>query len=177
MPFYMLPLILTIMNQTPVFDFEPKSSLSDWTVVNDGVMGGLSQSTLKISDAGHGVFSGRVSLENNGGFASIRLDCGRMSLQNAQNIVLKVKGDGKRYQCRIRARKSDYYSYVQYFETGTQWEEISLPLRDFYPTFRGRKLNLPNFAADALEEVGILIGNKRAERFELHIDRIGLQGD
>ncbi len=165
------------MNPTRIFNFEAGASLSDWTVVNDGVMGGLSRSTLEISDSGHGVFSGKVSLENNGGFASIRLDCGRMSLENASALVIKVKGDEKRYQFRIRARKSDYYSYVQYFQTGGQWEEITLPLRDFYPTFRGRKLNLPNFASEALEEVGILIGNKRAESFELQIDVIALQTD
>ena len=177
MSFYFLSLILSIMNSTPVFDFKPAASLSDWTVVNDGVMGGLSRSTLEISNAGHGVFSGKVSLENNGGFASIRLDCGRVPLGKASALVLRVKGDGKRYQFRIRARKSDYYSYIHYFETTGEWEEITLPLRDFYPTFRGRKLNLPNFTSKVLEEVGILIGNKRAERFELQIDVIGLQTD
>ena len=163
------------MQQTVLFNFNKEASLENWMVINDGVMGGLSRSTLQLNEDGRGVFSGRVSLENNGGFASIRLDCGNISVKNVRSLVLKVKGDGKRYQFRIRAQKKDYYSYIQYFETSGEWEEISLPLADFYPTFRGRKLNLPNYSSDSLEEVGLLIGNKRQESFQLLIESIRLE--
>jgi hypothetical protein len=163
------------MQQIAVFNFDKEASLERWTVINDGVMGGLSRSTLLINENGQGAFAGRVSLENNGGFASIRLNCGNISVKNTHSLVLKVKGDGKRYQFRIRAKKKDYYSYIQYFETGGEWEYISLPLADFYPTFRGRKLDLPNFSSDGLEEVGFLIGNKRQESFQLLIDSIRLE--
>ena len=165
------------MQHTVLFNFDKEASLERWMVVNDGVMGGRSRSTLQRNEAGNGVFAGRVSLENNGGFASIRLDCGKVSIKNAHSLVLKVKGDGKRYQFRIRAQKNDYYSYIQYFETSGEWEEISLPLADFYPTFRGRKLNLPNFSGSNLEEIGFLIGNKQQESFKLVIDSIGLKAD
>jgi len=170
-------LILLLMQPTTLFDFNPETSLDGWMVVNDGVMGGRSRSTLHLDESGHGVFSGTVSLENNGGFASIRLDCGNTSLKNAHSILLKVKGDGKRYQFRIRAQKTDYYAYIQYFETSGDWEEISLPLAEFYPTFRGRRLSLPNFSESTLEEVGVLIGNKRPESFQLVIDSIRLKTD
>ncbi|MDX1332873.1 MAG: CIA30 family protein, partial [Robiginitalea sp.] len=86
-----------------------------------------------------------------------------------------VRGDGKRYQCRIRDRKNEYYSYIHYFETSGEWQEVSLPLSEFYPTFRGRTLDLPNFSANTLEEIGILIGNKRQEDFRLLIDFIEVQ--
>ncbi len=174
---YLLPLILFAMNPTPVFDFHPKASLNEWTVVNDGVMGGRSQSTLRLDEAGNGVFAGRVSLENNGGFASVRLDCGTISVGKAKYLTLRVKGDGNRYQFRVRARKNDYYAYIHYFQTSGKWEEISLPLEDFYPNFRGRRLNLPNFSSNTLEEVGILIGNGRREGFQLLIDSISLRAD
>jgi NADH dehydrogenase [ubiquinone] 1 alpha subcomplex assembly factor 1 len=176
MIFHLLPLLIFLMDPIPIFDFHPDADLNNWTVVNDGVMGGRSRSTLSLDQAGHGVFSGRVSLENNGGFASIRLQCGRIDL-NSKAMVLRVKGDGKRYQFRIRARKNDYYSYIHYFETSGDWEDISLPLADFYPTFRGRKLDLPNFSGNVLEEIGILIGNKRPENFQLLIDSIGLKAN
>ena len=168
-------LILILLQTQTLFDFSKEASLEGWIVVNDGVMGGLSRSTLKLNAGGHGVFSGKVSLENNGGFASIRLDCSRVSLKNTQSLVLHVKGDGGRYQFRLRARKDDYYAYIHYFKTSGDWEKITLPLSEFYPTFRGRKLNLPDFAGDYLEEVGILIGNKQEEVFELQIDSICLE--
>lgn len=163
------------MQAQTLFDFSEETSPEKWLVVNDGVMGGLSRSTLRVNTSGHGVFSGQVSLENNGGFASIRLDCGKISIGSAQRLILKVKGDGKRYQFRIRARKADYYAYIQYFETSGDWEEITLPLAEFYPTFRGRNLDLPDFSGKALEEVGILIGNKKEEAFELEIESIRLE--
>lgn len=165
------------MNPTPIFDFHPKARMDKWTVVNDGVMGGRSQSTLRLDEAGHGVFAGRVSLENNGGFASVRLDCGTVPVGKAKYLTLRVKGDGKRYQFRIRANENDAFAYIQYFQTSGEWEDISLALEDFYPNFRGRKLNLPNFASNSLEEVGILIGNGRPEGFQLLIDSISLRAE
>jgi uncharacterized surface protein with fasciclin (FAS1) repeats len=42
-----------------------------WRIVNDDVMGGISDSRFRI-DGGKAVFTGRLSLENNGGFASVR---------------------------------------------------------------------------------------------------------
>ena len=68
-----------------------------------------------------------------------------------------------------------YYSYIQYFTTTEQWETYSIPLKDMYPTFRGYQMNMPNFDADKIEEMAILIGNKRAESFELLIDKIWLE--
>ena len=174
---YMLPLfcILAFMKAHPIFDFKPDSSLEDWYVVNDGVMGGLSRGNLKLDPAGHGLFSGKISLENNGGFSSIRYDCGPMDLEGYRFISLKVKGDGQRYQFRLKSSRKDYYSYISYFETTGEWQVLKLPLDSMYPVFRGRRLDMPDFNGNALEEIGILIGNKEATTFELRIDSIGLE--
>ena len=51
-----------------------------WRSVNDGVMGGLSRGSLRIVAAGVGIFEGEVSLENNGGFASVRATIGPRDL-------------------------------------------------------------------------------------------------
>ena len=40
----------------------------NWLVVNDNVMGGISESNIRFSENNTLVFQGRVSLENNGGF-------------------------------------------------------------------------------------------------------------
>ena len=60
------------MKAEVLYDFSENSSLRYWSVVDDGVMGGVSQGSLRINYEGHGVFSGYVSLENYGGFSSIR---------------------------------------------------------------------------------------------------------
>jgi NADH dehydrogenase [ubiquinone] 1 alpha subcomplex assembly factor 1 len=172
-----LSVFFIVMQSLLIYDFEPGSTLNDWVVINDGVMGGRSRGSLVLNTAGNGVFSGQISLENNGGFSSVRYRSGLVISGGYSKVVLRIKGDGKRYQFRIREKKEDYYSFIRYFDTSGDWQTIELPLGSFYPVFRGRRLNLPNFKGETLEEIGFLIGNNRREPFELEIDYIGLDSD
>ena len=84
-----------------LFDFSDSDSKnnSNWNAVNDVVMGGVSQSGFRLTDT-QGIFSGRVSTENNGGFASVRTENFEppLDLSDYEGIELKLKGDGKRYK-------------------------------------------------------------------------------
>ncbi|MDZ7741090.1 MAG: CIA30 family protein [Bacteroidota bacterium] len=174
---YLLNLVILISPQQArtIADFNKESKLQGWYVVNDVVMGGRSSGNLSLSSKGHAVFSGKVSLENNGGFSSLRYAFDEIKTSKSSYIILKIKGDGKRYQFRLKHDSRSYYSYVYWFETSGKWEEISIPLAEMYPSFRGRTLDMPNFSHDSLEEIGLLIGNKKAEEFHLLIDRIELK--
>ena len=68
--------------------------IKNWTIVNDDVMGGISNSTVLINDKKHLIFKGYLSLENNGGFASSRLDIGKNNLNDVKFFEIKLKGDG-----------------------------------------------------------------------------------
>jgi hypothetical protein len=89
--------------------------------------------------------------------------------------LIRVKGDGKRYQIRIKENINDYFSYVANIKTKNDWQTIEVDLKSMYPVFRGRMLNQPNFSGKYLQEIGFLIGNKRAEKFNLIIDKIELK--
>jgi len=154
-----------------VYDFN-SSSQGDWFIVNDGVMGGLSEGQLEIDNQGYAVFSGKVSLENNGGFTSIRRRMETIEVNPKASIAIRLKGDGKRYQFRFKEERSNYYSFIHYFQTSGEWETIEIPLADFYPTYRGRKLDMDNFNGTQFEEMSFLIANKKAEAFKLEIDWI-----
>ena len=157
-----------------LFDFNQQSDLSNWRVVDDGVMGGLSQGRFSVDENGHAVFSGTVSLENYGGFSSVRHRFDPLNVQTYSKILLKIKGDGKRYQFRVKTRQYDRQSYIQYFTTTGDWQTIEISLDELYPTFRGRRLNIPNYPGEQMGEVAFLIGNKKAEQFQLVIDKIEL---
>lgn len=157
-----------------VFKFQEQSELKAWRIINDGVMGGVSQSQLKISNDGYGQFSGHVSLDNNGGFASVMMRLNSLDVKPYTKVSIKLKGDGKSYQLRLKHKASDYHNYVHSFDTSGEWETIVLPLIDFYPSFRGRTLDYPNFEADYIEEIRFLIANKKEEDFNLLIDEIKL---
>jgi len=163
------------LNSTLLFDFSPDVDMRSWRIVNDTVMGGRSNCSFRLNNDGHGVFSGRVSLENNGGFSSVRHRFRPVDVAEKSKLILRLKGDGKRYQIRIKDSSRRYYSYITYIDSSTDWATYELNLGDFYPYYRGYELNRPNFAHGAIEEMSILIGNKKAEAFELLVDRIELQ--
>ena len=162
------------MSTHTIFDFNKNSKIEDWRIVDDVVMGGKSSGSFKLSPEGFGLFEGRISLENNGGFSSVRYRFNRLKVEEASNIIIKLKGDGKNYQFRVKDNSNTYYSYVATFETTGLWQNIEIPLKDMYPTFRGRKLDLPNFSHEYIEEIVFLIGNKTPEQFKLLIDKIEL---
>ena len=172
----LLIIILSIPMQAQViFDFNKKSDLQDWIIVDDVVMGGRSSSTFKLDKDGLGVFEGNISLENNGGFSSLRYRFLKRTIKEYAQVKIILCGDGKKYQFRIKSNRGDYYSYIISFLTSGEWQEIVIPLKDMYPSFRGRRLNQPNFSNNSIEEITFLIGNKKNERFKLMIDKIVLE--
>lgn len=162
------------MNQQTIFDFKKDSNIQDWRIVDDIVMGGKSLSSFKLSPDDFGLFEGQISLENNGGFSSVSYRFEKLKVNKDSSIIIQLKGDGKNYQLRIKDNSNTSYSYILPFATSGEWQEIKIPLQDMYPSFRGRKLDLPNFAQDYIEEIVFLIGNKKPEKFKLLIDTIAL---
>lgn len=164
-----------IMSTLTIFDFSNQQDWSGWQVVNDTVMGGESTSKIVRNDAGNGVFKGSISLDNNGGFASLRYSFDTQNTKEYSTAILHLKGDAKQYQFRVKEDARDRFSYVHNFETSGEWQQIEIPLKEMYPTFRGRKLDRPNFSGSQMEEVRFLIGNKKPQDFALEIDKITLQ--
>jgi NADH dehydrogenase [ubiquinone] 1 alpha subcomplex assembly factor 1 len=70
---------------------------------------------------------------------------------------------------------SDRHSYISYFETSGEWQQIEIPLNKMFASFRGQKLNIPDFAAETIAEISVLIGNETAESFALEISKIELK--
>ncbi len=168
-------LIYLLMNTLMIFDFTKDARMQNWNVVDDAVMGGLSAGKMGVSTEGHGLFQGHVSLDNNGGFSSIRYNAGKINLQGHSKFVIAVQGDGKAYQFRVKAKGNEYFSYIFSFTTTGQWQTIEIPFSSMVPSFRGRSVDVPNFPGQSLEEIGFLIGNKKEEDFKLAIDYISVQ--
>ncbi|APQ18612.1 CIA30 family protein [Maribacter hydrothermalis] len=163
------------MTSVPIFDFKITSDTNHWTIVDDVVMGGKSSGKFTLNKEGNGVFEGDISLENNGGFSLLRYRFNKIGTKQYSKIILKVKGDGKTYQFRIKSKTTDDYAYISFFNTSKDWETITVSLASMYPAFRGRKLNFSNYDQESIEEIAFLIGNKKEENFKLEIDSIVLK--
>lgn len=148
---------------------EPLSSR--WYIVNDGVMGGLSTSEIERTDDGTALFTGYVSLDNNGGFASTRAGVS-LDLSSYDGVVVRVRGDGRRYQLRFRTTETfDGIAYRADFDTEPgEWLEARLPFEAFRPNFRGY---VPRGAGPLdparIRQMGFLIGDKREGPFRLEV--------
>ena len=169
---FFLSLLLLIANfiSGQIIDIKNVNN-NKWYIVNDDVMGGVSKGNISYINNTL-TFKGEISLDNNGGFSSIRKYPKNILVNKNNKIVLTVKGDGKTYYLRVKSNINDYYSYTIPFKTTNNWQIITLQLADFYPTFRGRKLNMDNFNKTTIQEIGFLIGNKKNEEFKIEIREI-----
>jgi hypothetical protein len=152
---------------------QPVKELS-WRIVNDTVMGGIS--TSSITSLEHGFrFSGLLSLENNGGFVSVR----STNLENVEpevnEVVIRVEGDGRTYYLDLRGvSRMNAFSYRASFETvAGEMTSIHLPLRDFVATRFGRRLpQLPGIRATDIRSVGFTLADGKSGPFRLDVQDI-----
>ena len=158
-----------------ILDFSRAEDKESWQIVNDGVMGGISQSEIVFSESGGLIFRGTVSLENNGGFASSRRSAQAYNLGGYSGMLLQIRGDGKDYQLRVRTdNRFDGISYRYRFTTqpGTT-KIIRVPFTDFEPVFRGRVIqDAAPLSPENIQQIGFLIADKQAGQFSIAVDWI-----
>jgi NADH dehydrogenase [ubiquinone] 1 alpha subcomplex assembly factor 1 len=176
----LLLIILSInmlSSQTLIYDFTTPESSGEWYIVNDDVMGGVSNSQISFNPEGSMTFRGNLSPENFGGFASIRSPLNIDRDQEFSGVIIKMKGDGNIYSLRFRTSDAfDGYAYQAKVKTlEDEWQEFKVPFEDFKATFRGRTLwNKPALQSKNLAQIGILIADKQFGQFETQIEWIKL---
>lgn len=99
---------------------------------------------LKLTTQVWVFFYGKVSTENIGGFSSVRHEFAPLAVTKDSTIRIRLKGDGKDYQFRIKDNVSTSHSYIGTFLTNGEWQNIEIILANLEPSFRGRKLAMPN---------------------------------
>lgn len=151
-------------------DFSAPGALAAWTAVGDVVMGGVSTSAIVPFDGG-AAFTGRVSLENGGGFASVRTRPGAWDARGATAYVLRARGDGRRYKLTVRV--DDGFDGVQYqstFVAPADWQDVRLPIAGFRASFRGRTIvDAPPLDPARVRAFGLMISEKQAGPFRLEV--------
>jgi hypothetical protein len=158
-----------------LFRFDTPASITDWAAVDDVVMGGVSHSRLRYDPAGHAVFEGEVSLERNGGFASVRTRPLELGLPGAVAWVLELRGDGRRYKFNLRTDDGfDGLNHQVAFETPPgEWTALRLPVSSFRPSWRGRDVpDAPPLDPARVRQLGLMIADRQAGRFMLALRSI-----
>ena len=144
-----------------ILDFARGDEL--WPSINDGVMGGVSSGEMVRSSSGHASFRGTVSFDNNGGFSSVRSSARVLDLSAYDGLVLRVRGDGKRYNFRLKTDASfDGLSYqVPIAPPAGEWTDIRCRFADFEPVYRGRRVDgHPPLDPSRITTFGLLISRQ-----------------
>ncbi len=159
-----------------LFDFADPSSVAEWNAIDDRVMGGVSSSRLRHDPARHADFEGTVSLERNGGFASIRSTPADRGRPGAQACFIEARATGKRFKLNLLTDDGfDSINYQAGFTPSATWQTLYIPLSTFRATFRGREVRgAPVLDPARIRQVGLMIAERQAGAFALEVRRIGL---
>ena len=156
-----------------VFDFTKPDDRNQWRPINDTVMGGISASQLQTTEEGFALFTGNVSLENNGGFASLQSTPSAYNFTGYEGVAIRIKGDGKRYKFSLKSNillDSPRYEAVFVTEKGV-WATVTIPFNTLVPTFRGRVLtNETPLDISKVKSFSFLISDKQEGTFRMEID-------
>jgi len=159
-----------------MINFTEQQSLDSWRITNDGVMGGKSQGQISLQ-ANKAIFSGDISLANNGGFSSVFRPIEPLA-KALESVTIDIEGDGLTYQLRLIVNLDGYrMAYKQSFDTvAGQQAQLSFTLADFQASFRGREIpNAPVLESENIREVGFLVTSKVAGPFSLIIASVSFK--
>ena len=181
-----LPLLLAVLLSQavaekplqPLLDFAGTDPAQKWQAVNDGVMGGVSDGRFRITPDKTMEFSGRLSLENNGGFASVRTKPADFDIKSGDTLVVRVKGDGREYVLNIytKSRRMAFSYRASLPTTRDEWTEVSVPLGEFIPTaFGNRVKGMGPVEPDQINSLGFMLSDKKPGPFKLEVDWVKIR--
>ncbi|MEM6725458.1 MAG: CIA30 family protein [Bacteroidota bacterium] len=171
-------LLFSLSFFTPVeslmIDCSSEAQGADWYSINDGVMGGRSEGGI-TKQANSILFSGDISLENNGGFSSIRYELDDQKLEGYSKVRMTLRGDGRKYGLMLEQNRVWFQPYFRhYFEPGKDFQTLEFDLADFdeirVGDKTGKKATMDRLAKTF--RVGIILFDKKEGPFELEIQSI-----
>jgi len=163
-----------------LFDFSAPESFESWGSIDDQVMGGVSQSQFAQSGSGVAVFSGSISFEHHGGFASVRTAPGSYDLSAYSGLEMHLHGDGKRYKLSLTTDpRFESVTYRAPFDTKMgKWVTVRIPFDHFQPTFRGQIVpDAPPLDPGSIRTFGFLISDRQEGAFRLEVKWIKAYSD
>ena len=162
----------------PVLDFAGPDTAQKWQAVNDGVMGGVSDGRYRITAEKTLEFSGTLSLENNGGFSSVRTKPTELDIKDGDTIVLRVKGDGREYVLNLYTKSRRMaFSYRAPLPTmKDEWTGVRVPLEDFIPTAFGRRVQgMGPVEPDQINGLGFMLSDKKPGKFQMQVEWVKVE--
>ena len=171
-PVFLLAFLFPQATPPLSYDFGAAAG-SDWRVIVDGVMGGLSSGKVELLDNSM-VFTGSISLDNNGGFSSLRAPFGKYDLTQSRSVELRYRSTGGEFTFMM---EKDRRFWIPYFalslpDTGAEWVTLQVDLDTFDIRRLGEKTGATMEAKylDDIIRIGFMKLDKKEGPFMLEVD-------
>ena len=156
------------------FDFGKGKTGEDWSIINDGVMRGLSRGRAEMKENAL-YFSGTISLENNGGFTSFRSPYERMDFSNYEMLEVRYRSTGR--TCAISFDQSRRFWLPNHklpLPLSDEWKTVQIPINKLNEYRMGRKTGrfMTEGKAASIIRIGIITDSKDSGDFTFEIDYI-----
>lgn len=169
-------LFFTVAMNQPLINFSNESS-SNWQIINDTVMGGRSKAAVEFTGNSM-IFTGIVSLKNNGGFVSYRSPYQRFDFNDFKGVEIRYRSTGRAFSFQLETNQAwRLPNYKHSFENTTnEWVIEKLSFSDFeeYRVGRktGKKMTLSEL--DKVIRIGFILIDKKEGPFQLEVDYVKL---
>ena len=149
--------------------------IDSWQPLNDGVMGGLSEGSVVMSDSVMR-WTGKTRLENNGGFASVRSAWGTLDLRFLKRVVIRCRGVGGPLKLTLETSTRWWmpYAYASFTPSNT-WQDVELDLQDFswsQAQMGDLKAVQPALELGEVLRIGLMKYDGTAQPFDLEVASI-----
>jgi monofunctional biosynthetic peptidoglycan transglycosylase len=177
--FFLLLAILTLKSfgQSSIIDFGNSAEKNqEWVLLSDNIMGGITKSKIEYT-INSVILSGNISLDNYGGFSSIKTKYKRVDLSKYIGIKIKFKSTNQKfaftlednqnwtqpnYKCEFSPKKDD------------TWEEVIIYFKDFQEIVIGEPTGnmMESKSLNNIVRMGIMTYEKKEGHFSLEVDYI-----
>ena len=148
-------------------------TISTWYTINDNVMGGISEGSMQQENAGIGLFKGKLSLKNRGGFSSVRTPIDPLVLVDAKGLTLRVRGEEGRQFTLLVSSQDTQGSWQKDFMVSSEWKIIHISFDTMQLYVRGWiPPSSPPVNPQNVNAIGLMIKDKNEDIFYLEIDWI-----
>ena len=122
------------------------------------------------------LWQGATSLENNGGFASLRAPWGHLNLSQAQEVVLTCRGKGGPFKLTMETSERWWMPYAcASFSPSEEWGEVVLDVSEFgwsQAQMGDLKAVTPNRELGDVLRMGLMKYDGTAQSFDLEVASI-----
>jgi hypothetical protein len=176
--YFLLALIsLQSFGQSSIIDFGNSAGKNqEWILLSDNIMGGVTKSKIEYT-TNSVLLSGNISLDNYGGFSSIKTKYKSVDLSKYNGIKIKFKSTNQKFAFTLEDNQDwTQPNYKREFSSKKDdtWEEVIIYFKDFQEIVIGEPTGnmMKSKSLKNIVRMGIMTYEKKEGPFSLEVDYV-----